>query len=75
MKKEVLDYKFMIEEHKIEHANQINHLNSWNGKFSQVVDCLNDKQYYQELMNRKPTESQDYGLKIKKLQNKLVKKL
>lgn len=75
MKKEVLDYKFIIEEHRIHHANQITNLNLWTAKLSQVVDCLNQKQYYQALRDRKPSESKEYGVKIGKLQHKLVEKL
>jgi len=75
MKKEVLDYKFIIEEHKVSHNNKITGLNEWTGRLSAVVDCLNDKQYYQALRDRTPEQGQEYGKHINRLQSKLVEKL
>lgn len=50
-------------------------MNGWGGRFGMVVDCLNHKQYYREMINRRPSEGKEYGVKIKRLQNKLVQKL
>lgn len=75
MKKEVLDYKFIIEEHKLSHANKIATLNGWTSKFSEVVDCLNHKQYYQAMRDRTPEQSQEYGKQIDRLESRLVERL
>jgi hypothetical protein len=71
----VLDYKFIIEEHKLSHANNIDRLNEWTTKLSEVVDCLNTKEYYQALRDRTPEQSHEYVKQIDILENKLVEKL
>lgn len=75
MKKEVLDYKFTIEEHKISHANKISKMNEWTSKLGEVIDCLNHKEYFQALRDRTPEQSQEYRRHIDGLESKLVQKL
>jgi hypothetical protein len=57
MKKEVLDYKFIIEEHKIPHANKIAEMDEWTSRLGEVVDCLHSRQYYYALRGKLPSSS------------------
>ena len=75
MKKEVLDYKFIIEEHKISHANTIAELDKWTSRLGEVVDCLHTRQYYYALRGQLPSSSKELVESQKGLRNSIYYKL